>query len=394
MSRILDDVDAALADGRTVYVHCWGGIGRTGTVVGCWLMRHGLDEGDPIRRIATLRRDGRGRVDAVASDLRAVRDGEGVEARALTALVEAVLPRAWRRDSAWHGEAHWRCVAATGHALGAEHDRVDPSLVFCFGLLHDTRRENEAYGPGTRPPGCRVRGRAASRGRPWRSRSRGSRRSSRRSGCTRTAGSRRIRRSGRAGTPTGSTCRGSRSAGSTGCFSTSAALGAGPLAAAARAARARRAGLGRAGCVGSGALTRGRGRRSRDRSAPPQELTRRRHEHVTGLAASWPHGRQLLRQGPGGARGSGARWPRALRRAPPAGSRSQSGARRRGRRSQSSSARSRRPAGSSGARRSSTRATRRRCAASSSGRSRWRGSRFRRRWYAMSSASTSASSRR
>ena len=57
MSRILDDVDDALADGRRVYVHCWGGIGRTGTVVGCWLMRHGLDEGDPIRRIATLRRE-------------------------------------------------------------------------------------------------------------------------------------------------------------------------------------------------------------------------------------------------------------------------------------------------------------------------------------------------
>jgi uncharacterized protein len=71
-----------------------------------------------------------------------------MEARALTALVEAVLTRAWRRDSAWHGESHWRCVAATGHALGAEYDRVDPSLVFCFGLLHDTRRENEAYDPG------------------------------------------------------------------------------------------------------------------------------------------------------------------------------------------------------------------------------------------------------
>ncbi len=57
MSRILDDVDAALVDERTVYVHCLGGIGRTGTVVGCWLMRHGLDDGDPIRRIATLRHD-------------------------------------------------------------------------------------------------------------------------------------------------------------------------------------------------------------------------------------------------------------------------------------------------------------------------------------------------
>lgn len=56
MTRILDDIDAALGSGGTVYVHCWGGIGRTGTVVGCWLMRHGLDGGDPIRRIAELRR--------------------------------------------------------------------------------------------------------------------------------------------------------------------------------------------------------------------------------------------------------------------------------------------------------------------------------------------------
>ena len=43
------------AEGGTVYVHCWGGIGRTGTVVGCWLVRHGLDEGDAIARIAALR---------------------------------------------------------------------------------------------------------------------------------------------------------------------------------------------------------------------------------------------------------------------------------------------------------------------------------------------------
>jgi hypothetical protein len=56
MARILDDLDAALDHRATVYVHCWGGIGRTGTVVGCWLMRHGLDAGDPIGRIAELRR--------------------------------------------------------------------------------------------------------------------------------------------------------------------------------------------------------------------------------------------------------------------------------------------------------------------------------------------------
>jgi protein-tyrosine phosphatase len=53
--QILDDIDEARAEGGTVYVHCWGGIGRTGTVVGCWLVRHGLDEGDAIARIAELR---------------------------------------------------------------------------------------------------------------------------------------------------------------------------------------------------------------------------------------------------------------------------------------------------------------------------------------------------
>jgi len=57
MMRILDDLDAARADGGQVYVHCWGGVGRTGTVVGCWLKRHDLAEGDPIERIADLRRE-------------------------------------------------------------------------------------------------------------------------------------------------------------------------------------------------------------------------------------------------------------------------------------------------------------------------------------------------
>ncbi len=40
MVEILDHVDEHLADG--VYVHCGAGIGRTGTVIGCWLIRHGL----------------------------------------------------------------------------------------------------------------------------------------------------------------------------------------------------------------------------------------------------------------------------------------------------------------------------------------------------------------
>ncbi len=54
-AEILDLVDAELAAGGCVYVHCRGGIGRTGTVVGCWLVRHGREDGDAIGRIAALR---------------------------------------------------------------------------------------------------------------------------------------------------------------------------------------------------------------------------------------------------------------------------------------------------------------------------------------------------
>jgi hypothetical protein len=57
MTRILDDVDEAIGSGGGVYVHCWGGRGRTGTVVGCWLVRHALDGGDAIAQIAELRRE-------------------------------------------------------------------------------------------------------------------------------------------------------------------------------------------------------------------------------------------------------------------------------------------------------------------------------------------------
>jgi hypothetical protein len=38
---ILDAIDEHLREGRVIYLHCWGGIGRTGTIVGCWLVRHG-----------------------------------------------------------------------------------------------------------------------------------------------------------------------------------------------------------------------------------------------------------------------------------------------------------------------------------------------------------------
>ena len=56
MTAALDAIDDVVAVGTRVYVHCWGGIGRTGTVVGCWLVRHGAEPGDAIELIRARRR--------------------------------------------------------------------------------------------------------------------------------------------------------------------------------------------------------------------------------------------------------------------------------------------------------------------------------------------------
>jgi protein-tyrosine phosphatase len=54
----LDAIDAELEAGGVVYVHCWAGCGRTGVVVGAWLVRHGADPEEALAKIADAR--GRG----------------------------------------------------------------------------------------------------------------------------------------------------------------------------------------------------------------------------------------------------------------------------------------------------------------------------------------------
>lgn len=54
MVDILDCIDEGLANEKLVYVHCWGGVGRTGIAVACWLIRHGY--APPEETIALLSR--------------------------------------------------------------------------------------------------------------------------------------------------------------------------------------------------------------------------------------------------------------------------------------------------------------------------------------------------
>ena len=57
MSAVLDLIDDTRSRGRALYLHCLGGLGRTGTVVGCHLVRNGLTGEEALERIDALRVD-------------------------------------------------------------------------------------------------------------------------------------------------------------------------------------------------------------------------------------------------------------------------------------------------------------------------------------------------
>jgi protein-tyrosine phosphatase len=58
MVAILDEIDGAMQQNSCLYLHCWGGRGRTGTAVGCYLARHGVAVGEAaLDLLSTLRQN-------------------------------------------------------------------------------------------------------------------------------------------------------------------------------------------------------------------------------------------------------------------------------------------------------------------------------------------------
>jgi len=48
MKEILHFINSLINNGKKVYLHCWGGVGRTGTVVGCYLIEQNMATTDNV----------------------------------------------------------------------------------------------------------------------------------------------------------------------------------------------------------------------------------------------------------------------------------------------------------------------------------------------------------
>lgn len=54
-ARVMEEIlESIRTSPRAIYIHCWGGIGRTGTVVGCWLRESGYDAEAALEQVQGL----------------------------------------------------------------------------------------------------------------------------------------------------------------------------------------------------------------------------------------------------------------------------------------------------------------------------------------------------
>jgi protein-tyrosine phosphatase len=54
---VLDTIDSALREQLPTYLHCWGGHGRTGTVIACHLKLKGRSSQEAIDILLRMRAD-------------------------------------------------------------------------------------------------------------------------------------------------------------------------------------------------------------------------------------------------------------------------------------------------------------------------------------------------
>jgi ADP-ribosylglycohydrolase/Inositol hexakisphosphate len=52
LAEILSAVDCLIGEEGAVFLHCWGGVGRTGLVVACWLQEHGRTPDDALAELS------------------------------------------------------------------------------------------------------------------------------------------------------------------------------------------------------------------------------------------------------------------------------------------------------------------------------------------------------
>ena len=81
---------------------------------------------------------------------------QGILIPSWPALLERVLRDATYPESEYHGDQHWRAVAAAGIRLCRETPGAEADFVLAFALLHDHRRLTDGFEPehGPRAAAC------------------------------------------------------------------------------------------------------------------------------------------------------------------------------------------------------------------------------------------------